>query len=87
MFTECQDLIKQCLQIRPGDRPRLEDILKHPWFSCHLEEEVECCPEVVGATPIPVVAADPCAPVMLPRHSSLGDTSFDEASTSSQGSI
>lgn len=33
---ECQDLIKRCLRIRPGDRIPLEDILCHPWMSADL---------------------------------------------------
>ena len=35
-FTECQDLIAQCLRIEPSQRILLEDILRHPWM--RLEE-------------------------------------------------
>ena len=30
--TDCADLIKACLRIRPQDRIQLEDILGHPWL-------------------------------------------------------
>uniref|UniRef100_UPI00358F9AEC serine/threonine-protein kinase pim-3 n=1 Tax=Myxine glutinosa TaxID=7769 RepID=UPI00358F9AEC len=29
---ECQEMIKQCLSMRPSDRPSLEDLLNHPWM-------------------------------------------------------
>jgi len=33
---ECQSLILSCLQQRPGDRIKLEDILHHPWFNVSI---------------------------------------------------
>ena len=32
LSSECQDLVRQCLQVRAEDRPKLEDILCHPWL-------------------------------------------------------
>ena len=31
--VECQDLIRQCLQVQADLRPGLKDILEHPWLS------------------------------------------------------
>lgn len=40
LSSECQDLIKKCLAVRPTDRPSLEDLLSHPWMSSKLEATV-----------------------------------------------
>ncbi|XP_059469097.1 serine/threonine-protein kinase pim-3-like [Neocloeon triangulifer] len=41
LSAECQDLIRQCLKIRPSDRPKLEELLMHPWFACYLPQQAE----------------------------------------------
>jgi len=37
LSPECQDLIRSCLKVRPGDRPKLEDLLAHSWMTIRLE--------------------------------------------------
>jgi hypothetical protein len=32
LSVECQDLIRQCLQVQADLRPGLQDILEHPWL-------------------------------------------------------
>jgi len=32
LTLECQDLIRSCLRLRPGDRILIENILNHPWM-------------------------------------------------------
>lgn len=44
---ECQDLIKKCLNIRPHDRPNLEEILQHPWMTAKLEIPVDNTPQKI----------------------------------------
>lgn len=36
---ECQDIIRQCLKVRPSDRPSLVELLNHPWMSAQLPEK------------------------------------------------
>ncbi|ODM87459.1 Serine/threonine-protein kinase pim-1 [Orchesella cincta] len=37
LTDECQDIIRQCLKVRPQRRPRLEELLNHPWMSIALD--------------------------------------------------
>ena len=32
LSVECQDLIRRCLQVPPDQRPKLEEVLVHPWL-------------------------------------------------------
>ena len=41
-FTECQDLIAQCLRIEATQRILLEDVLRHPWMRLEAEHLSSC---------------------------------------------
>lgn len=44
LFTECQDLITQCLRIEASQRILLEDVLRHPWMrGQHQESSHSSC--------------------------------------------
>ncbi|PSN39037.1 Serine/threonine-protein kinase pim-3 [Blattella germanica] len=73
LSVDCRDLIQKCLQIRPSERILLEDILKHSWMNCDLEN----CPD----------NAEALSCVIPPRRNSVDQHSLDQASTSSQESI
>ena len=32
LSAECQDLIRQCLQVQADQRPSLETVFRHPWL-------------------------------------------------------
>ncbi|KAK7019393.1 Pim-2 proto-oncoprotein, serine threonine kinase [Halocaridina rubra] len=38
LSNECENLIRWCLRVRPGDRPSLEQILQHPWLMLRSRE-------------------------------------------------
>ncbi|XP_071445126.1 serine/threonine-protein kinase pim-1-like [Hetaerina americana] len=71
LSSECRDLIRKCLSIRPGDRPTLEEILCHSWLSCELADE----------------ESDPSAsPAVHPAPASPQDSAFASAKPSPSSS-
>lgn len=55
--TECQDLIKWCLSLRPKDRPTFEDLLKHSWLqNIHVSDVGEIQLHSLSLGPVTVTA-------------------------------
>ena len=74
LTRECQDLIRSCLRVVPGDRIRLDNILQHPWMK--MDTEAACATlraanspsEAVvraAAAAAAAVPADPAAPAAV----------------------
>lgn len=59
-FAECQDIIRQCLKVRPQSRPHLEDILNHAWMTIPLDPP--------QTSPSPSISPSP-SPSLSPSHS------------------
>ena len=41
LSTECQDLIRSCLRIRPQDRITLDKVLQHPWLLMETSDQTD----------------------------------------------
>jgi len=44
--TQCKDLIRECLRIRPKDRISIDKILDHPWLATNNSEQDDCSKEI-----------------------------------------
>jgi serine/threonine protein kinase len=81
---ECQDLIKSCLRIRPGDRLRIEELLNHPWMSMPLESAT---PTVVGSATAVAPSSSTASSAASSAHASANDYKNSSSSSSSSSSI
>ena len=75
---ECQDLIKNCLRIRPGDRLRIDELLTHPWMTMPMP------PLTPQAVPAPVAASSSGAATT--SSTSPASSSMASAQTSTRSS-
>ena len=50
LSIECQDLIRRCLQVPPDQRPKLEEILIHPWLRMPPSRCAKAGPAVAAAS-------------------------------------
>jgi len=97
---ECQDLIKRCLRIRPGDRILIEELLLHPWMTMPLESlpsnaanqrspRQQAAASQPAAPVAPVAPEAPVAPsaaMASPSPSSMSTTPASSASSSTTSS-
>jgi len=96
---ECQDLIKRCLRIRPGDRILIEELLLHPWMTMPLEslpsnaanqrsprthaQQQAAATSQPAAAAAPVEAVSPVAPVVASPSPSSMSTTPASSASSS----
>jgi serine/threonine protein kinase len=81
LSVECQDMIRQCLQVQSDRRPCLQDLLEHAWLLPPKKAE-EATAEAPAAAPI---AALPMSPICgRPRDEEMSVASLRTSALSSQ---
>jgi serine/threonine protein kinase len=77
----CQDLVRQCLRIRPQDRISLDAVLSHPW----LRTSSSSAAAVVVGTTTTTVAAAPTAMVAASSSNSCEEEEEDDEVVDEEG--